>query len=106
MFLYIKHLLNDYITSPKAINPYDIIAFNQLYTEIRSGKYKRQIELMCAETDPKKQAAMKRALDYFTQSVICIVRNSQSITDYIGVLCIDLEDKDNPGLAPEKMRVL
>ena len=88
------------------ITPYDIIALDQIYTDIRSGKYKRQIELMRAETDPKKQAAMKRALDYFTPSVICTVRNSQSITAYTGVLCIDLDGKDNPTLTPEKMRVL
>ena len=88
------------------VNPYDIIAFNQVYTDIRSGKYKRQIELLRAETDSKKQAAMKRALDYFTPSVICTVRNSQSITAYTGVLCIDLDGKDNPTLTPEKMRAL
>lgn len=87
------------------VKPFGTVAFDRLFDWIRNGKYKQQIEAIRAERDPKKQSAMKQRLDYFTPSVLCTERNNQNITDHTGVLCMDVDGKDNPNLTPEKMRV-
>jgi hypothetical protein len=87
------------------VKPYGTEAFCELYERTKSNKYKEQIEAMRAEPDPKKQSAMKSKLDYFTPSVICTERKSSCITDFSGVICADLDGKDNPGKTPQQMRV-
>jgi len=87
------------------VKPYGTEAFYELYERTKSNKYKEQIESMRAEPDSKKQSAMKSKLDYFTPSVICTERKSSCITDFSGVICADLDGKDNPGKTPQQMRV-
>jgi hypothetical protein len=87
------------------VKSYGTEAFYELYERTKSNKYKKQIEAMRAEPDPKKQSAMKSKLDYFTPSVICTERKSSCITDFSGVICADLDGKDNPGKTPQQMRV-
>ena len=87
------------------VKSYGTEAFYELYERTKSNKYKEQIEAMRAEPDPKKQSAMKSKLDYFTPSVICTERKSSCITNFSGVICADLDGKDNPGKTPQQMRV-
>ena len=87
------------------VKSYGTEAFYELYERTKSNKYKEQIEAMRAEPDPKKQSAMKSKLDYFTPSVICTERKNSCITDFSGVICADLDGKDNPGKTPQQMRV-
>jgi hypothetical protein len=87
------------------VKSYGTEAFYELYERTKSNKYRKQIEAMRAEPDPKKQSAMKSKLDYFTPSVICTERKSSCITDFSGVICADLDGKDNPGKTPQQMRV-
>lgn len=75
-------------------NPVDI----PLMTFLRSKKYRRHVEAIRAEPDKKRRDRMKAQLPAITPSGTFTRRGNDHLIRHSGLICIDLDGKDNPGV--------
>ncbi|MCL2561585.1 MAG: PriCT-2 domain-containing protein [Rikenellaceae bacterium] len=65
--------------------------------DLLTGKhFAESIAAVREEPDPKKQNAFKKALPMFTPSGVFSSANDKSLSKHSGLICIDIDKKDNP----------
>ena len=80
-------------------------SFARIAKGIASPYYKAMIEAIQTETDEKKRKELKSQLDYILPAGVFLKRNADSIIYYSGVVCMDVDGKDNPQRTVQEMRL-
>jgi hypothetical protein len=85
--------------------PYDSNLEDEIMAII-DGTHEPVINILRGLSDKSEKHKYKAAnLHCFTTSVICQAwRNTENIVQHTGLICIDIDGGDNPGLEPEKLR--
>ncbi len=70
-----------------------------LYMLLTNQGYRDKVDAIRSESDPEKQKQMKNTLPLFTPSGIFSGANAASLTKPSGLICIDIDKKDNEDVA-------
>lgn len=64
-----------------------------------TGRWKEQVVAIRRESDSDKQKAMKQQLPAFMASGVFITKKAEGLKEHSGYICIDIDYKDNMGVA-------
>lgn len=77
------------------------IELSKILNAIKSGHWKNTIEKLRVITEEKEQKAFKNTLPCFTPSGVFSTRTVEGLKEHSGILVIDIDTKENPGLLNE-----
>ena len=77
------------------------VELSKILNAIKSGHWAKTIEELRNITEEKEQKVFKNTLPCFTPSGVFNTRPVEALKEHSGVLVIDIDTKDNPGLLNE-----
>lgn len=85
--------------------PEQVVSLTDVLTEIASDKYKSQIEAIRSHENPSK-SPLKDKLPVFTPTGIFNYRSLAGLEDYNGLMCLDIDNVEDPISLKEKCKKL
>lgn len=74
------------------------IEAERLYHAVTAGAWKQQVEAIRSEKNEAKQKAMKTHLPGVRMSGTFSSNNDDSLISHSGLICLDFDEKENPGI--------
>lgn len=75
-----------------------------ILADVAEGRWAGAVGAARAAGDAEKYARAKRSLPALIFAGVFAQRKKDALKAHSGLLCLDLDGKDNPGMAPEQMR--
>lgn len=88
--------------SAKSVEPVDV----ELRVFLSSTRHKDEVLAVRNETDKSRRDNLKKSLPGATISGRFTRRSVEGLTQYNGLVCLDFDEKDNPGRSAEEMRAM
>ena len=85
--------------------PETVVSLTEVLTEIASEKYKSQIEEIRKSDSPSK-SPLKDKLPVFTPTGIFNYRSLAGLEEYNGLMCLDVDNIEDPSLLKERCKKL